>query len=218
MQSPFRRASRLLAALFILFVTPGAVSAQWFRPAPQEWQSGESYQGYWNPHYQPPGWDAPLGELHFVNGTGAPLDLYHQDRHGRWAWTAQVPPRATRTVRSPIGDIWTAQDRSGRVVQRVRAQGGRQFVEVTSSQWYPDPSGPARPFRLTFRNASDHRVNLYLIERNGRWSWVSRIPQDGEVQVRSIEGQRWRAINERGRTVKDYTAGQGRDTVVIRGN
>jgi hypothetical protein len=212
------RTSLLRFWLLLVLLLPTTAPAQWFRPTPAPaWQSGGSYSGEWSPHYRPPGWNAPLGEVAFRNLTGAPIELYHLDRHGRWVWTARVAPRAVGVARAPVGDVLIAQDRFGRVAQRTRVVAGRQIVEVSSS-WYPDHSAPARQFRLTFRNDSNHPVNLYTIDRSGRWSWVARIPRAAEVQVLSGERQRWRGINERNRTVKDYSAVHGRDTVVIKSN
>lgn len=212
---PFHRIA--LIALVAFACLSASAQAQFFQQAPP--QPG-SYEGYWNPNHTPPGFHARMGQVTFRNRGNDRIDLYHVDRHGRWNWAARLSPGSSKTITSPIGDYWAAHDRWGKVIQRTQVLRRPQIVDIRISGYYPPPGRPdidRNRVDLTFRNQRSRDVDLYSLDRHGRWTWAARVRErGGEVRVRAFNRQEWKAVDSRRqKTVKTYTAGRRNDTVVI---
>ncbi|HEY5753480.1 MAG TPA: hypothetical protein VIT21_10050 [Chthoniobacterales bacterium] len=68
--------------------------------------------------------------LRFRNETRRTVNIYTVDRFGRWYWVAGISGGARASFYSRVGQAWVVTDRSGHILQRVRARPGSSNVTL----------------------------------------------------------------------------------------
>lgn len=213
------KTSRLVAVVSAVVVTLLPLVKAEARDPVEKILRAVGYDGYWSPGYRPKDWNYPMGEITFDNRTREGVEVYHIDRYGRWNWGGAIRAGRSMTVSSPVGDVWVVKDRWGEVVLRAEATRRPTVVEVRISGYFPRPEGKrGGRVQLLIVNELRGDLDLYNIDRSGRWTWVARISgRGGEISLRSFTGQAWKAVNRRGEIVRTFKAGHEDDQIVFRG-